>query len=129
MHPSPIPLTRLIVLDPGHFHAALVQKEDYPEIHSLASVYAPLGPDLLHYLQRIQLFNSRTATPTHWRLVVHCETDPLAAMLAEKSGNVVVLAGRNDGKIARIRSCVQAGLNVLADKPWIICSADVPKSR
>ena len=34
---------RLITLDPGHFHAALVQKEMYPGVAKQVHVYAPLG--------------------------------------------------------------------------------------
>ena len=48
-------------------------------------------------------------------------------MLKEHPGNVVVISGRNRGKIDRILAAVQNGLNVLADKPWIIASADLPK--
>src|SRR5262249_43795167 len=44
-----------------------------------------------------------------------------------RHGNVVVLSGRNDLKIDRICAAVAAGLNVLADKPWIINAADLPK--
>ena len=36
---------RLITLDPGHFHAALVQKEMYPGVDSLVYIYAPEGQD------------------------------------------------------------------------------------
>ena len=36
---------RLITLDPGHFHAALVQKEMYPGVSRRVAVYAPLGSD------------------------------------------------------------------------------------
>jgi predicted dehydrogenase len=121
------PLARLIVLDPGHFHAALVQKECYTEVDPRVSVYAPLGPELLDYLNRIYLFNSRAARPTHWALNIHCDADPLREMIAQPHGNVVILAGKNDTKIDRIRASVQAGLNVLSDKPWIISSADLPK--
>ena len=35
---------RLMTLDPGHFHAALVQKEMYPGVAPRVDVYAPLGP-------------------------------------------------------------------------------------
>ena len=35
---------RLMTLDPGHFHAALVQKEMYPGVATVVHVYAPLGP-------------------------------------------------------------------------------------
>ena len=48
-------------------------------------------------------------------------------MLREKPGNVVVLSGRNRGKIDRILAAVEAGLNVLADKPWLIAASDFPK--
>jgi predicted dehydrogenase len=40
---------------------------------------------------------------------------------------VVVLSGRNREKIDRILASVEAGLNVLADKPWIISREDLPK--
>jgi len=33
----------LIVADPGHFHAALVQKEMYPSLSPEVHVYAPLS--------------------------------------------------------------------------------------
>src|SRR5688572_32522194 len=36
---------RFMTLDPGHFHAALVQKEMYPGVSPQVDVYAPLGPD------------------------------------------------------------------------------------
>ena len=34
----------LITLAPGHFHAYLVQKEMYDQVHSTVHVYAPEGP-------------------------------------------------------------------------------------
>ena len=48
-------------------------------------------------------------------------------MLRERPGNLVVLSGRNRGKIDRIVASVRGGLNVLADKPWILKSEDLPK--
>ena len=54
----------LIIVDPGHFHVALVQQEMYPNVAARAHVYAPLGPDLLDYLTRIERFNSRAEQPT-----------------------------------------------------------------
>ena len=35
-----------VTLDPGHFHAALVQKTMFPGVDSNVYVYAPAGPDL-----------------------------------------------------------------------------------
>jgi predicted dehydrogenase len=118
---------RLIVLDPGHFHASLVQKEMYPWLAKQVSVYAPLGPDVLDYLQRITLFNSRHEYPTAWEIELHTGSDFFERMLRERPGNVVIMSGRNRPKIDRVVASVGAGLNVLVDKPWIIRSADLPK--
>jgi len=117
---------RFMTLDPGHFHAGLVQKEMYPGVAPRVDVYAPLGSDLLGHLARINGFNSRGENPTAWRLEVHTGPDFLERMLAERPGNVVVISGRNRGKIERIGRSVEAGLNVLADKPWILRSDDLP---
>ena len=125
--PAAEPGVRLITLDPGHFHAGLIQKEMYPGVDPTVHVYAPLGPDLLAHLGRVSAFNRRAESPTSWRLEVHTGPDFLERMLREKPGNVVVLSGRNRGKMDRILASVEAGLNVLADKPWLIAAADFPK--
>ena len=119
--------SKLIIVDPGHFHATLLQKDMYPWLDKHVVVYAPLGPDLLDYLNRVSLFNSRLDHPTNWELDVHTSSDPMAAMLREHPGNIVVFTGRNRAKIDRILAALKAGLHVLADKPWIIDSADMPK--
>lgn len=118
---------RLMTLDPGHFHAALIQKEMYPGVDPTVHVFAPLGPDLLQHLGRVTAFNRRAERPTSWRLEVHAGPDFEERLLRERPGNVVVLSGRNRGKIDRILGSVEAGLNVLADKPWLIDAADFPK--
>lgn len=111
---------RLITLDPGHFHAALVQKYMYDEIDSVVHVYAPKGEDLQLHLQRIEQFNTREDNPTQWVEKIHTGDDFFQQMLDQKPGNVVVLSGDNAKKIQYIRSSIDAGLNVLADKPMII---------
>jgi predicted dehydrogenase len=118
---------KLITLDPGHFHAALIQKAMYPNVSKRVEVYAPLGADLIGHLNRVAQFNTRKESPTSWELEVHTGPDFLERMLREKAGNLVVISGRNRGKIDRIKASVEAGLNVLADKPWIIDAADLPK--
>lgn len=118
---------RLIVVEPGHFHAALIQKDMCPQLSPSVSVYGPLNADLLDYLNRIALFNSRKENPTRWDLDVHTGTGYFDRMLTEHPGDVVVFAGRNREKIGRILRSLEAGYNVLADKPWIIASADIPK--
>jgi predicted dehydrogenase len=124
---GPMKDVKLVVLDPGHFHAALVQKEMYPWVSKRVSVYAPFGPDVLDYLSRISLFNTRKENPTSWEMELHSSPDFFERMLRDKPGNVVIMTGRNRPKIDRIQASVGAGMNVLADKPWIIASADMPK--
>ena len=82
--------SKLIIVDPGHFHATLVQKEMYPWLDPRVTVYAPLGPDLLDYLNRISLFNSRPVNPTHWQLDIHASADPMAEMLRGHAGNCLL---------------------------------------
>jgi predicted dehydrogenase len=117
---------RLMTLDPGHFHAALIQKETYPGVAPRVDVYAPPGPDLTAHLARIAAFNRRPANPTAWDMAVHSEPDFFDRMLRDRPGNVVVLSGRNRPKIERIRRSVESGLHVLADKPWILRPEDMP---
>ena len=117
----------LITLDPAHFHAGLVQKEMYPGVSKKVFVYAPLGTDLTAHLNRIALFNQRKDNPTSWDLDIRTSPDFMERMLKEKPGNIVVLSGRNRLKMDRIQASVEGGLNVLADKPWILKSDDLPK--
>nr|MBA3296527.1 oxidoreductase [Acidobacteriota bacterium] len=118
---------RLITLDPGHFHAGLIQKEMYPGVSDVVHVFAPLGADLVAHVNRVAQFNERAERPTRWQLEVHSGPDFMERMLRERPGNVVVLSGRNRPKIDRIVASVNAGLNVLADKPWIVSVEDLPK--
>ena len=121
------PSVRLMTADPGHFHAALIQKEMYPDVSKRVDVYAPLGPDLLEHLKRVSSFNHRSDRPTSWEVEVHSGPDFFERLLRDRPGNVVVLSGRNRPKIDHIVASVVNGLNVLADKPWILTSADLPK--
>jgi predicted dehydrogenase len=113
---------RIIALDPGHFHAALVQKSMYDGVSSTINVYGPEGPELESYINFIERFNSRADKPTSWQTKIYSEPDFLETMLSEKKGNVVVLAGQNEFKTKYIQQSVDAGLNVLSDKPMAINS-------
>ena len=92
-------------------------------------MYSKLGPELVDYINRISLFNTRKDNPTRWELSIHTSDDPMREMLRDRAGDVVVFTGRNRGKIDRILTALRAGFHVLADKPWIISSADLPKLR
>ena len=118
---------RLVTLAPGHFHAALVQKEMPPGVHPRVHVYAPLDYDLLTHLARIQAYNNRPTQPTTWEMDLRVGPNYYERFLREPVGNTAVIAGRNRPKIQRILHAIQAGLHVLADKPWIIDFADFPK--
>ncbi len=111
---------QFITLAPGHFHAALVQKSMYDGVDSVVHVYAPEGPELDAHLKLIDKYNSAVENPTSWKEVVYKGNDFLEKMLSEKKGNVVILAGNNQKKTEYIKQAVDAGLNVLADKPMAI---------
>jgi predicted dehydrogenase len=126
--PQNIPMSknsiRIITLDPGHFHAALVQKSMYNQIDSTVYVYAPDGDDLQNHLNLVNSYNTRPENPTHWNEVVYTGPDYFEKMLKDKPGNVVVISGNNEKKTEYIKASVDAGLNVLADKPMAINSSD-----
>src|SRR5687768_8852210 len=111
---------KLITLDPGHFHAALVQISMYPDVDSVVHVYAPEGSDVQLHLERIEGYNKRADQPTRWKEEVYTGADYLQKMLDEKKGNVVVLAGNNQKKPEYITRSIEAGFHVLADKPMAI---------
>lgn len=120
---------KLMTVDPGHFHAGLVQKFMYDQVDSVVHVYAPQGKDLQLHMQRIEGFNTRADDPTSWNQEVFTGSDFFEQMLEERPGNVVVLSGNNAKKTEYILQSVEAGLNVLADKPMVIKPSEFPKLK
>lgn len=120
-------LVQIMTVDPGHFHAGLVQKTMYDQVSPDVHVYAPEGPDNVQHLNRIKSFNERADNPTKWNEIVYTGNDFFEKMLAERPGNVVVLSGNNRKKAEYITRSVNAGLNVFADKPMIISPDDFTK--
>ncbi len=115
---------KLVVLNPGHFHASLLQKNKLAQVNDTIYVNAPEGAELEQYLTTINSFNMRKDQPTSWQLQVYSDADYLEKMLSEKQGNVVVLAGNNREKTNYILQSVNAGYNVLSDKPMAINQED-----
>ena len=110
----------LVVLDPGHFHAALTLRQRHPRLSNDVYVYAADGPDLEHFLRMVQTFNRRTDHPTQWNLHVYRGDDHFERLRAERRGDIVVIAGKNDSKMASIHRLHADGFFVLGDKPWLI---------
>lgn len=111
---------RLITLDPGHFHAALVQKTMLPTLSPVVYVYAPAGADLEEHLKRIDAYNKRPQNPTQWQEEVYRGQDFFQKMIADKKGDIVVMAGNNGKKTEYILQTVANKMHVLADKPMCI---------
>ena len=109
-----------MTLDPGHFHAGLVHKSMYSEVDVTLHVFAPEGAELKDHLARIQGYNSRTESPTAWKIKGYTGADYLKQMLVQKPGNVMVVAGKNDQKIDYILEAIRQGIHVYADKPLVI---------
>jgi predicted dehydrogenase len=111
---------QLITLDPGHFHAALVQNKTYNNVSSAVQVYAPVGQDLQDHLKRIESYNTRAKNPTNWKENVYEGNDYLEKMISEKNGNLLVIAGNNQKKTEYILKAAEAGIDILGDKPMCI---------
>jgi len=117
---------KLITLDPGHFHAALVQKKMYDQISPEVKVYAPEGNDLKLHLALVESYNSRAENPTSWKQIVYTGPDFFEKMISDKPGNLLVLAGNNAKKTEYILAAIKNGINVLADKPMVITPDKFP---
>jgi predicted dehydrogenase len=117
---------RIMTLDPGHFHAALVQKKMYEQVSPEVYVFAPEGDDVNLHLKRIEGFNTRAEDPTSWKETVYTGGDFFEKMMQEKPGNVVMTSGNNQKKTEYILASVQNGLHVLADKPMVITPDEFP---
>jgi predicted dehydrogenase len=119
----------LVFLAPGHFHAALTLRERHRAVDDAVVVYANDGPELREFLALVDAFNHRADRPTAWRPVVRAGDRPLDRLLADRPGDVVVLAGRNDRKAEWMRQLHDAGFHVLADKPWMTSADALPHVR
>ena len=115
---------KLIVLAPGHFHASLLQKSNIPQVDDTVFVYAPDGVEVEQYLSNIDSYNNREENPTNWNEIVYKGDDFLDKFKINTEGNVVVLAGNNRDKTEYIITAIEAGKNVLSDKPLAINSED-----
>ncbi len=124
---KPVDKVSLITVDPGHFHAALVQNRSYAGVSPDVHVYAPKGKDLQNHLKLIEAFNTRAKDPTKWNEIVYTGDDFLQKMIAEKNGNLVILAGKNNRKPDYYLAAIKNGFNVLSDKPMITCDKDYTK--
>ena len=120
-------MVKIMTVDPGHFHAALVQKTMYEQVSPDVYVFAPAGPDLDQHLARIESYNTRAVNPTRWNEIVFTGANFFEEMIDKKPGNVVVLSGNNRKKTDYILRSVSAGFNVLADKPMVISPEEFPK--
>ncbi len=111
---------RIITLDPGHFHAALLQKSMYKEIDSVVHVYAPEGSEVENHMKLVESYNSRPENPASWKTEMYKGNDYLEKMFKDKAGNVVIISGNNKRKSKYIKMAIDSGMNVLADKPLAI---------
>lgn len=116
----------LLILNPGHFHGALVLRQTHPDLTDDIYVYAQQGPDLDRFMQMAESFNQREQAPTGWHIHVYSGADYLEKLIAEKKGDIVVIAGKNNTKMQHIERLNRAGFSVLADKPWVTSEAALP---
>lgn len=112
----------MVVVNPVHYHAALVQKNALPGVSDTVDVYAPEGEELTSYLNTVRSFNERAENPTRWVERIHKCTDCIDSLREARDGDFVILACPNMIKANYILAFVKKGYNVLADKPLAITS-------
>jgi predicted dehydrogenase len=110
----------LIVINPGHFHAALTLREMHPDLNKEVYVYAEEGADLKSFIRLVKSFNYRKDNPTSWDLHVYAGDDFLERAVAEAKGDIAIFAGKNSRKIHYIKAMHSAEIKVLSDKPLTI---------
>ena len=115
----------LVILNPGHFHAALTLRECHPLIDDDIHVFAEDGPDVDNFVRLVHAFNDRPVDPTRWTLYVYRGADYLEKLIAQRPGQVVIVAGRNNEKMPLIHLLHAQGFCVLGDKPWLIESEQI----
>ena len=116
----------LLFLEPGHFHAALTLRARNPRVARTVHLYARPGPERDAFVSLVRSFNARSGQPTDWDLRIHESTDPERALIDERKGEAVILAGRNQPKLGAVARLHGAGFHVLADKPWLTEAAALP---
>jgi hypothetical protein len=117
---------RLAFYEPGHFHAALTLRDANPRVARDIHVYAIAGPERQAFTDLVEHFNRRSPHPTPWKLHVHEGPDLQDQLIADGHADAVILAGHNHTKLETIARFTQAGLHVLADKPWLTDSRQLP---
>lgn len=110
----------LLVINPGHFHAALTLREMHPDLSKDVYVYAEEGADLKSFIRLVNSFNNRRDNPTSWDLHVYGGDDFLERAVDEAQGDIAIFAGKNSRKIHYIKAMHDAGIKVLSDKPLTI---------
>ncbi len=116
----------LAFYEPGHFHAALTLRDANPRLANDIHVYANPGPARDAFTDLVKHFNERPERPTSWILHLHDGSDLQARLIADGHADAVILAGHNHTKLETIARFTQAGLHVLADKPWLTDSHQLP---
>jgi hypothetical protein len=115
------PPTTCTAAQPHSRTAALAVDKRPAAAATCRHVYASPGPDRDKFVALVDAFNSRADNPTAWVLQLHGDAGAAAQLeqlVADGLASVVVLAGKNDSKLATISQLVAAGIHVLADKPW-----------
>jgi hypothetical protein len=119
-------MKKLVFYDPGHFHAALLLGAANPRVSPDIHVYAPAGDDLDRFVALVRTLNQKITAADRWQLSVHRGEDGLQQVISRHRGAIVVLAGKNAPRLAIMQQLYDAGFPILADKPWLTDSRDLP---
>lgn len=115
----------LVVLNPAHPHGAQLQQALKYSLQKDVYVYAPLNNDLkANYLDPIDRYNASDTTGQTWQVHTYIGDDYLERMMLDKKGDLAIIASNNRLKAGYILKAVEAGFDVIADKPMALTSSD-----
>ena len=112
--------TRLLVIDPQHFHAALILKANIPSLSNEIKLFAPDKLAAADYISLVREYNSCNGSATNWHIIPYYGVDFLEKAVLDKSADIVVLAGDNNRKITYMVESIKYNKAVFADKPLVI---------
>ena len=95
------PNVNIVVLDPGHFHASLLQKNPLASVNDTIRVYAPEGAEVKQYLNDINSYNQRAENPTSWK------EETIEIFTFMKASN---MSKEQNGKIVTMEEAYRKGL-------------------
>ena len=123
--PVPARHAHVRFLEPGHFHATITPRDPNLPIDPSVQLYARSGPERDTFVALVHSFNAGDDRPTDWNLRIH-DWRPGTSAGHRAARERRPRRGGTEPKLGAIVRLHAAGLDVLADMPWLTDDAAHP---